>query len=157
MKRINKIKYKTCEYISLPLEFSEMEDEFKLNEKTGQLEKVGVINCQEIIQSNEDVALNKILDKYMPETIMQIANQQKVEVDPNIVHEHFKPDLSDLGAEYERLELLKEKYDLPDSMSYDKVLESLKNKKTSLENDILKIVNKSKGKEETDNEKKTNE
>lgn len=114
-------------------EFSEFEDELQLDEEKDEIVVVGKINIQERIQSSEDCALDKILDKYL-----DVLPDVKVEVDNDTVYEHSTPDLADLGAEYERVEQLKEKYNLDPALSYEQTLQALKDEKAKLDAYLLK-------------------
>ena len=108
---MKKIIYRTNEFFERdkPQEFSEYEDDYELCEdpESPNYDKVLVVgktNIQEKIQSSENCALNKILDKYLD----QLPNMA-IEVDNSETFENYKPDLADLGAEYSRVEELKEK------------------------------------------------
>ena len=135
-----KLKYRKNEFFERPAvpEFSEYEDELEYDEENDTLVVVGRINCQERIQSSADCALNKILDKYLPEQIVQsLKDKNPIGVDNEHVFERAPaPDLADLGAEYERLEELKEKYNLDPALDYDKVLPELRKRKVNLDNFI---------------------
>lgn len=137
-----KIKFRVNEFYErapVPV-FTEEEDEFQLDEENDCLVKVGVINLQEKIQSNEDCALDKILDKYLDtDDARELSKIKAAPIDPNLVHENYRPDLADLGAEYERVENLKEKYGLDPYLSYEETLKALQGKKKDLDAYILKL------------------
>ena len=155
---MKQLKFRKNEFFSRPpvKKFSEYEDEYKLCEDPDskdydKLVKVGTINIQEEIQSYEDCALDKILDKYLDQ-----VDDFSVEVDKDVVYENTVPDLADLGAEYSRVDELKEKYGLDDSLGYDEVISVLKAKKVELDSALLKAQDKL-DKEKKNNEKTQNE
>ena len=159
---MKEIKFRINEFYERPpvKQFSEYEDEFQLCEDPDskdylKLVKVGQVNCQEAIQSYEDCALNKILDKYLD----QRGNLPDFPVlekdDSGVVYERKEPDLADLGAEYERMEKLKEKYGLDDSLGYDDVIKELQSRKVkigSLIDNLKKQYEEKKKNEKTQNE-----
>lgn len=158
---MKKIIYRTNEFFERdkPQEFSEYEDDYELCEDSespnyDKVIVVGKTNIQEKIQSSENCALNKILDKYLD----QLPNMA-IEVDNSETFENYKPDLADLGAEYSRVEELKEKYGLDDSLGYEETIEELQRRKASLDSLILEAQKKSQKviKEDKKNEKTQDE
>ena len=150
---MKKIKYRTNEFFERPEYpiFSEEEDELQLDKENDCLVVIGKVNLQEKIQSHEDNALNKILDKYLDDEDVEMISKLKPlkEEDPNFIAENHRPDLSDLGAEYERVEELKEKYGINPDLGYKEALAALKAKKVDIDNYVNKIT-----KEYQENEKK---
>lgn len=160
---MKKIEFRINEFYDRPKmpEFSEYEDEWQLCEDPDskdylKLVKIGQVNCQEAIQSYEDCALDKILDKYLDQrgNLPDFPKLEQVESD--VVLERKEPDLADLGAEYERIEKLKEKYGLDDSLGYDDVIKELQSRKVKV-GSLINEVNNNLIKEKKKNEKTQDE
>lgn len=126
-----KIVYRTCEYdCDSAQTFSYMRPEYKLDSSKGCLVKVGDINVYELIQSNADCALDKILDKFLMRDnidnhVVQLVDDKPYEC------ASINTDLSDLGEAYEKMSKLRDVYNIPanytsfnDIMNY---LQSIKN------------------------------
>lgn len=133
--------------------FSEFEDDYLLDKETKTLIKVGEINIQEKIQSNEGCALDKILDKFIDFGI----------VDTGILNNGVrKPrlDLAQLGEIYSQADYYKSKYNLDEKMSpedvFNYVIELEKSNQKNIEN-LVKKDTISKEEVKTDETKKTNE
>ena len=159
-----KIKYRVCEYDSDSAQtFDYVRPEYKLDSSKGVLVKVGDINVYELIQSNADCALDKILDKFLMRDnidnhVIQLVDDKPYEC------ANINVDLSDLGSAYEKMDSLREKYNIPanyssfgDIVNY---LQSIKNevdkRAVQLEKDRLQKENfYKKGNKENENEEKT--
>ena len=158
-----KIKYRTCEYDSDSAQtFDYIRPEYKLDSSKGVLVKVGDINVYELIQSNADCALDKILDKFLMRDnidnhVVQLVDDKPYEC------ANINVDLSDLGLAYEKMDALRDKYNVPanytsfnDIMSY---LQSIKNevdkRAIELEKDRVQKENFYKGVKKNENEEKT--
>ncbi|QCS36602.1 hypothetical protein [Capybara microvirus Cap3_SP_478] len=106
--------------------FNEVEDEWALNEKTGDLEVVGKINVQEQIQSFDTCALDKILDKFLsgqlPEDYYNVSEVN------TIYDATVRNDLARLGDLYAEADKLKQKYDLDPTLDARAVFEFVANK-----------------------------
>ena len=120
--------------------FDRYEDEFKLDKEADMLVKVGKIDTQELIESSMDCALTRILDKYMPEQVDKLVNSHVINVEGT--HERVNSDLADLGAEYERVEQLKHKYALDESLSYFDTLSKLKDLQLEVGDTIKRLESK---------------
>lgn len=149
VKIANKIKYRTdhC-FERVGSVFSDCEYEYQLDEEQKKPVVVGIVNIQERIQSSEDCALNKILDKYL-----DVLPNVKVETDEATEYTRHNPDLADLGAEYERVYALKEAYNLDPKLSYADTLVELKKMKSNIDNVILKAQEQALKNKEVSNEK----
>lgn len=134
--------------------FDRYEDEYKLDPVNDKLVKVGKIDTQEIIESSMDCALDRILDKYMPEQVDKFINSHVINVEGT--HERVNNDLADLGAEFERVEHLKQKYDLDESLSYFETLNKLKDLQLEV-GDTIKRLEAKNIKEVVEHETKKNE
>lgn len=158
-----KIKYRTCEYdCDSAQTFDYIRPEYKLDSSKDILVKTGDINVYELIQSNADCALDKILDKFLMRDnidnhVIQLVDDKPYEC------ANINVDLSDLGSAYEKMDALRDRYNIPanyssfgDIVNY---LQSIKNevdKRTiELEKDRLQKENfYKKGIKENENEKK---
>lgn len=87
--------------------FSRLKDEYQLNEKTNELEKVGTIDIQELIQSSVDSCLSQVLDKFIvnPDINQEVAVPKRIDY------------LEDMSAHLQEVEMLKEKYKLNEEMT----------------------------------------
>lgn len=133
--------------------FTEYEDDYLFDKESKKLIKVGQINIQEKIQSNEGCALDKILDKFIDFGV----------VDTGILNNGVrKPrlDLAQLGEIYSQADYYKSKYGLDDNMTpedvFKTVIELEKSNKTNIES-LVKKENISKEEVKTDETKKINE
>lgn len=126
-----KIVYRVAEYDSDSAQtFNYIRPEYKLDSSKGCLVKVGDINIYELIQSNADCALDKILDKFLMRDnidnhVVQLVDDKPYEC------ASINTDLSDLGDAYEKMSKLRDTYNIPanytsfnDIMNY---LQSIKN------------------------------
>ena len=152
------IKYRTNEFFERDpgQEFSEYEDDYALCEDEtskdyDQVIVVGQTNIQEKIQSSEGCALDKILDKYLDQ-----LDLNAVPVDTSgEVEENYKPDLADLAEEYSRVESLKEKYGLDDSLGYDETIRELNRRKQDIDSLILEAEKRNLLDKESEKDDKT--
>ena len=152
----SKVKFRVdhvFERPKVPL-FDRFEDEYKLDQANDRLVKVGKVDTQEIIESSMDCALDRILDKYMPEQVDKFINSHVINVEGT--HERVNTDLADLGAEFERVEQLKQKYDLDESLSYFDTLNKLKDLQLEV-GDTIKRLEAKNIKEVVEDETKKNE
>lgn len=157
-REVKPIKYRFNEFYQPRFKgsvFSEEEDELALDEEKDQIVVVGKVNIQEAIQSHEDCALDKILDKYLNEDGEFTGNRPEILPDNGVLHEHKNPDLADLGEEYERVEILKEQYNIDPALSYEQTLQALKNKKAELDAYLLKVTQQEVQKDETTQDEQT--
>lgn len=159
-----KIVYRTCEYNTdlITQTFDYIRPEYKLDSSKGVLVKVGDINVYELIQSNADCALDKVLDKFLMRDnidnhVIQLVDDKPYEC------ANINVDLSDLGSAYEKMDLLREKYNVPanytsfgDIVNY---LQSIKNevdkRAIQLEQENAQKENFYKGVKKNENEAKT--
>lgn len=109
-----KIVYRTCEYDTnlITQTFDYIRPEYKLDSSKDVLVKIGDINVYELIQSNADCALDKILDKFLMRDnidnhVIQLVDDKPYEC------ANINVDLSDLGSAYEKMDALREKYNVP--------------------------------------------
>lgn len=139
---VQKLAYRTSHAFSRRpgTVYTKYEDEFQYDEKNNCLKVVGSVDTQEIIESNMDCTLKRILDKYLPEEVDKAINKNVVFVDG--VHERVNQDLSDLGAEYERVNDIRDRYGFDDSLSYFEILDQLKTKQLELADTIKRLENK---------------
>jgi hypothetical protein len=113
-----KIVYRTCEYDTnlITQTFDYIRPEYKLDSSKDILVKVGDINVYELIQSNADCALDKILDKFLMRDnidnhVIQLVDDKPYEC------ANINVDLSDLGSAYEKMDALRDKYNIPANYS----------------------------------------
>ena len=113
-----KIVYRTCEYDTnlITQTFDYIRPEYKLDSSKDILVKVGDINVYDLIQSNADCALDKILDKFLMRDnidnhVIQLVDDKPYEC------ANINVDLSDLGSAYEKMDALKDKYNIPANYS----------------------------------------
>ena len=112
-----KIVYRVSEYDSDSAQtFDYIRPEYKLDSSKDVLVKVGDINVYKLIQSNADCALDKILDKFLMRDnvdnhVIQLVDDKPYEC------ANINVDLSDLGSAYEKMDLLRERYNIPANYS----------------------------------------
>lgn len=158
-----KIKYRTCEYDTKDnaQKFDYIRPEYKLDCSKDILVKTGDINVYELIQSNADCALDKVLDKFLMRDnidnhVVQLVDDKPYEC------ANINLDLSDLGSAYEKMDSLREKYNVPanytsfgDIANY---LQSIKNevdkRAIQLEQERAQNENFYKGVKKNENEEK---
>lgn len=149
---MKKIKYRINEFYkreSVP-EFSQYEKDYKLDEKTNELIEAGEKDLQAEIQSFEECALDRVLDRFLKGDVLA-AQQLQPKEEQMGTYERMQFDLADLAEEYERVYELKEKYHLDDSLSYSEVMNVLKDKQVALSSRITKLQEE---KEKEEREKK---
>lgn len=157
-----KIVYRVAEYDSASAQtFDYIRPEYKLDSSKDILVKTGDINVYELIQSNADCALDKVLDKFLMRDnidnhVVQLVDDKPYEC------ANINLDLSDLGSAYEKMDLLREKYNVPanytsfgDIVNY---LQSIKNevdkRAIQLEQEKAQKENFYKGVKKNENEEK---
>lgn len=105
--------------------FTETRPAYVLNESTNELERLpSDEDFQAKIDSFVSTALNRILDRYLPQDVQ--------ESDDIADYASVKSDLSDLGEMYERAEEYRERYGLPDTMSVNDVFAAVQAKADEL-------------------------
>lgn len=150
----SKSKYRTENYKpnskTYSQTFSNLEDDYLFDKETKTLIKVGQINIQEKIQSNEGCALDKILDKFIDFGVIDSGVLNNGVRKPRL-------DLAQLGEIYSQADFYKTKYGLDENMSpedvFKYVIELEKSNKTNIEN-LVKKDNISKEEVKTDETKK---
>lgn len=157
-----KIVYRVAEYDSDSAQtFDYIRPEYKLDSSKDALVKTGDINVYELIQSNADCALDKILDKFLMRDnidnhVIQLVDDKPYEC------ANINVDLSDLGSAYEKMDALRDRYNIPanyssfgDIVNY---LQSIKNevdkRAVELEKDRVQKENFYKGVKKNENEEK---
>ncbi len=157
-----KIVYRVAEYDTNSAQtFDYIRPEYKLDSSKDILVKVGDINVYDLIQSNVDCALDKILDKFLMRDnidnhVIQLVSDKPYEC------ANINVDLSDLGSAYEKMDALREKYNIPanyssfgDIVNY---LQSIKNevdkRAIQLEQEMAQNENFYKGVKKNENEEK---
>ena len=102
---------------SVSQSFSETRPSYVLNESTNELERLpSDEDVQAKIDSILSTALERILDRYLPQDVQ--------ESDEIADYAAVRADLSELGEMYERAEEYRERYGLPDAMSVNDVVQS---------------------------------
>lgn len=129
------LAYRTGEYVStFEQTFTYIRPEYAKDSSKDCLVKVGDINVYELIQSNADCALDKILDKFLMRDnidnhVIQLVDDKPYEV------QNIAFDLSDLGSAYEKMDNLRERYNIPANYtSFNDVLNYLQ----SVQNEVSK-------------------
>lgn len=125
----------TSKYVQ---DFSVLKEDYILNKASNELEKLPTeINIQDKIQSYIDVALDRALEKFMPEC-----------VDDDSVTDYASRvnDLASLGEAIELAENYREAYNLPDNYSISDIYSFVDQEAKTLKN---KISNKGVKKDET--------
>ena len=152
---MKKIIYRTDEFYerSPGTKFDQMSIEYKLDDEIKNVVPVGKIDDQAIIQSYEECALDKILDKYLDQ--INVGAVKVVHDDVN-VYDSYQPDIMDLAEEYERVNALRDKYGLSDSLSIKEVLDEIGKKKSLLESKIFNSMKEVED-EKTQEDKQKNE
>ena len=108
-----KIVYRTCEYdCDSSQTFDYVRPEYKLDSSKDILVKTGDIDVYELIQSNADCALDKVLDKFLMRDnidnhVIQLVDDKPYEC------ANINVDLSDLGSAYEKMDALRDRYNVP--------------------------------------------
>lgn len=158
-----KIVYRVAEYDSNSAQtFDYIRPEYKLDSSKDILVKIGDINVYELIQSNADCALDKVLDKFLMRDNIDNHVIQLVEDKPYECA-NINVDLSDLGSAYEKMDALRDRYNIPanyssfgDIVNY---LQSIKNevdkRAVQLEQEKAQKENFYKGVKKNENEEKT--
>lgn len=159
-----KIRYRTCEYDSNSAQtFDYIRPEYKLDSSKDVLVKVGDINVYELIQSNADCALDKILDKFLMRDnidnhVIQLVDDKPYEC------ANINVDLSDLGSAYEKMDALRVKYNVPANYtSFSDIVNYLQSIKNEVDKRAIQLEQEKaqkenfykKGIKENENEKKT--
>ena len=127
-----KIKYFTeaTAPSSVPRKYTQFSPEYQWNEKECKLEIVGEKDDQEYIQSFENVSLDKVFDKFLPEDAAAALGLSHVEFTDDIVDGAVRDedDLTVLGDILDGVEDLRERYKLPDSYTTAQVLRYVQDK-----------------------------
>lgn len=122
--------------------FTNLKPVYKLNQKTKQLEMTEeVVDVDELVKSFEDVAIDKILSRLMPQEVVDqgvalvSSNQDKLDV---------------MQEAYEYSQELKNKYGLSDNLTIEETFKAI-----TLKNEEFKklLSQKSKSKEVKQSEK----
>lgn len=118
---------------------------YKVNKVTGKLEQVDKKDLQEFINSSLSLCLQSIMDKFLPspentDKTNELSEARSVENDIDFMQDY-----------HEKLEAVKEKYNLPDSVTFDGVLDFLDKQhaiiSTSIQKDLEKGVSENEKKE----------
>lgn len=109
--------------------FIETKPTYRLNKSSGELEEDGSINVQELINSAVSVALERVLDKFLPK-VEEIDNDVAV---VNTMHD----DLDFFTEAFNKAEDYREQYNLSDSFTVQDIFTFVKNKS----NELVKKIN----------------
>lgn len=146
------VKYKVAEkQVEKPVkgqEFSETIDDYILDPVTNELEKSPVPkNVQAYIQSSVDIALERALEKFMPDVVSSDDVPQQ--------YEAMSQDLAAMGDAFELAEVYRERFGLDPKLSVSQVFSEVQKRADLLKQDLL---NKTTKKESDNNvESKTQE
>lgn len=134
--------------------FSNLEPEYALAKNGRELEIVGQIDLQQKIQSFENCALNKILDKFLD--LDQYLGRPNMTPSDQI-YEAVNYDLADLAEIYEKAEDYKQIFGLDWNLSPNQVFDWLGKNSDQLKQKIDVYAKKMKGVEENGETKKNEE
>lgn len=133
--------------------FSDLENDYLFDKESKTLVKVGQINIQEKIQSNEGCALDKILDKFIDFGVVDSGLLNNGVRKPRL-------DLAQLGEIYSQADYYKSKYGLDETLTPEEVFKSVIELEKSNKSNIDTLVKKEniiKEEVKTDETKKVNE
>lgn len=140
-KEVNDLKYKTFETANVqrpvPQTFSPMKDEYILDPKTGEIEKLPIQkNVQDEIDSYLECALDRILERLLPKDNVTETD------DPFEGYSVRVADLSELGSAMELAEDYRERYNLPATYSMAQIYEYVDKEAAKLKERILSSTKK---------------
>ena len=116
--------------------FQEEKPTYRLNKASGELEKDGTINVQELINSAVSVALERMLDKFLP---------QSGEIDEKTVElNSMNDDLDYLVEAFNKAEDYREKFNLSENLSIQDIYHVVSNKSNELAKEINDFAEKQK-------------
>lgn len=109
--------------------FDENKPTYRLNKASGELEQDGTVNVQELINSAVSVALERMLDKFLP---------QSTEIEEKTVElNSMNDDLDYLVEAFNKAEDYREKYNLSENLSIQDIYKVVSNKS----NELVKQLN----------------
>ena len=109
--------------------FDENKPTYRLNKASGELEQDGTVNVQELINSAVSVALERMLDKFLP---------QSTEIEEKTVElNSMNDDLDYLVEAFNKAEDYREKYNLSENLSIQDIYKVVSNKS----NELVKQIN----------------
>lgn len=109
--------------------FIETKPTYRLNKSSGELEEDGSLNVQELINSAVSVALERVLDKFLPKV-------EEIDKDVSVVNT-MQDDLDFLTEAFNKAEDYREQYNLSDSFTVQDIFTFVKNKS----NELVKKIN----------------
>ncbi|QCS36650.1 hypothetical protein [Capybara microvirus Cap3_SP_562] len=134
------IKYKTekSDVFTRGLVCSSLVDEYQLDEKTDQLVVVGKKNIQELIQSYESCALDRILEKFLITGDASLINNSGYNnQDAGFIYDATQDaDLLAYAKFLDDINALKEKYNLDPALSATDTLNYIKYQASGLSDSI---------------------
>lgn len=140
------IKYRTTNQTPadfIPQKFSNLKPVYRLNKATNELELTDeVIDIQELVNSCKEVALNAILDRFLP----QIATSDEI-----VTVNRMQDDLDTMCEAINLAESYRQKYNLSDKLTYTEIFDTIYNKSVELKE---KVDKSQKILEDLENEKK---
>lgn len=131
--------------------FDKYYQKYRLNQATGMLEDAGKVDIQELVNSNLDSCLSRVIERYLPGN----------DIDDQVgEYDAMRDDLDYLFEAGNIAEDLKERYGLDDSLSISEVYDQVSVRANALKKDIDAKIQAHSGEnieksEVLDNEKKT--
>lgn len=116
--------------------FDENKPTYRLNKASGELEQDGTVNVQELINSAVSVALERMLDRFLP--LSTEIEEKTVELNS------MNDDLDYLVEAFNKAEDYREKYNLSDNLSIQDIYQVISNKSNELVKEINDFTDKQK-------------
>lgn len=112
---------------SARVEFSCFRDEYRLNKSTGEIEKTGSVDIDELVNSFDAQTLNAIYQRFFPQTPQD---------DAIIEYSHTQDDLDLMQEAFAKAEEYREKYKISPDIHFSEVFNIVKSKNKELKDKI---------------------
>lgn len=127
------MKYRTeqtrnsSEFPSAKVEFSPFRDEFRLNKSTGEIEKTGVVDIDELVNSFDAQTLKAIYERFFPQTPQD---------DAIIEYTHTQDDLDLMQEAFAKAEEYRARYKIGEDVHFSEVFRIVNSKNKELKDKI---------------------
>lgn len=112
---------------SAKVEFSSFRDEYRLNKSTGEIEKTGQVDIDELVNSFDAQTLNAIYERFFPQTPQD---------DAIIEYSHTQDDLDLMQEAFAKAEEYREKYKIGPDVHFSEVFRIVNSKNKELKDKI---------------------
>lgn len=109
--------------------FTNKRKEYALNEHTNQVEETGETDLQELVNSSKEVALDRLLNRFLPQVVEEAED----------VYMSMQDDLAAYGELLERAEEYREELSLPLEMSIADIFAAVSAESSKLKADLDKF------------------